>query len=105
MFYFYIGTSSWKTFFKLRPLFSTKKVPNFAMDDKPETRKDMIVSLPLYKRLVGETGSVSDFRFKYLYIKLKDPYDKDTIKKIKSAIYSTYSDHLEEDPYLDLTVN
>lgn len=53
------------------------------MDDKPGNFKDMMVSLPLYKRLVGETGSIHNFRFKYLYIKLKDMSDslqKETIK-------------------------
>jgi len=71
----------------LRPIFSTIKMPSFKMDDKPSTYQDMVVSIPVYKKLVGDTTPITEFWFKYLYIKLKNPDDKDLIKRIKAAFY------------------
>jgi len=31
------------------------------MDNKPSTVKDMVVSLPVYKKFVGETSAMPDF--------------------------------------------
>ena len=36
----------------------------------------MIVSLPVYKKFVSITDTMPEFKFKKLYIRLKDPNDK-----------------------------
>ena len=55
----------------------------------------MVVSLPVYKKFVGETSAMPDFWFKYLYIKLKNPNDKNLIKSLWSKLYSLSKGDLE----------
>lgn len=51
----------------------------------------MLVSIPVYKKFVGITDTIPNFMFKKLYIRLKDPNDKQTIATLKSQFNNVFN--------------
>jgi len=50
-----------------------------------------LVSLPSYTRMSSPTGSVNDTRWERLFIKFKDPNDKEAVKEFVQTAKSRFT--------------
>lgn len=83
-------------YFKKRPMFTMTNAAAFTMRDK-EIRccndPSVLVSIPEYNRIVGNTDGIDNTRFERLMITLKEPYNYDHVQKVKLAITESFTEN------------
>ena len=88
-FQYHLKTKLWNVYFELRAQ-SMDLTPGFSSSDRSSTR-DIFVSLPTYKKFYGLTGRVDQLKMRYLFIKMKNPDDTDTIDDLKKLLNSVHA--------------
>jgi hypothetical protein len=61
------------------------------MTDRTERNQDILVSMPVYKKFVGQTDPMIDFKFKRLFIRLRDENDEQTMDDLKKQFFNVYN--------------
>jgi hypothetical protein len=70
-----------------RPCWTVNNVPSFyGMSDRSGNHISTLMSIPEYSRLINPYKSINETRYESVYVMLKDPKDKDAIKKLNDEI-------------------
>lgn len=78
-----IFTSNWNVYITQRCLWSTKVMPGKQMSDREGNSNQMLISLPLLRKLLAININYPYFPFEKLIVKLKEPENSDHISQAK----------------------
>ena len=84
-------------YFRKRLMWTASSAPCFTMRDRSAIDNQQnavaVVSIPSYNRMIDPAVSINQTKWERLIIKLKDPTNKDHIKKIIMESKSSFTPH------------